>query len=64
MRKTNLVSVCLFLIALVVMLPVCFAEEIRTTDGVTIQKSGTSAEESKNQKASVRQSAPVANVFP
>ena len=62
MKKFKPILICFFLASLIVMLPVCFADEVRTTEGVTLAKSSDSSKDQKNGKAV--QSASVANAFP
>lgn len=64
MKNIKPISICLFLAALIVMLPICFADEIRTSEGVTLAKNTDSAKDPKNNKVASAQAASVANIFP
>ncbi len=48
MKNTKPIFVCVFLIALIVMLPVCFADELRATEGATLTKNNDSSKDQKN----------------
>lgn len=64
MQKIKLLSICFFLVTLIVMLPVCFADEIKTTEGVTLAKNSDSTKDQKNSKVASAQAASVTNAFP
>ncbi|MFA5175916.1 MAG: hypothetical protein WC413_01485 [Candidatus Nanoarchaeia archaeon] len=59
MKNYKLVSISFFLAALIIMLPICLAEEIKTTDGV-ILKDSNSAKSASPQ----RQANSFVNLFP
>ncbi len=64
MKNTKPIFVCVFLIALIVMLPVCFADEIRATEGVTLTKKTGSTKDQKNSEDASAQSASAGYNFP